>query len=164
MDNVLTKTNKMFIKTNEVIYMDKLDITIEKICDFKDENNTFEFYMRIINCIDECINLLIDMDLFLTELINRKITAKNIWGNKYDKELLHELHTINGKEQIKYEFTDKKYYVYGALNFYLDSFEEWPDDERANSLEYFVFVLVKIGINKEEIYKIIKKHFMEFIE
>jgi hypothetical protein len=74
------------------------------------------------------------------------------------------LHTINGKEQIKYEFTNKKYYVYGALNFYLDSFEEWPDDERANSLEYFVFVLIKIGINKEEIYKIIKKHFMEFIE
>jgi hypothetical protein len=65
--------------------MDKLDITVEKICDFEDENNTFEFYMRIINCIDECINLLIDMDLFSTELINRKITAKNIWENKYDK-------------------------------------------------------------------------------
>jgi hypothetical protein len=39
------------------------------------------------------------MNLFSDELINRKRTAEEIWENKYDKELLHELHIINDKEK-----------------------------------------------------------------
>jgi hypothetical protein len=93
--------------------------------------------------------------------------AKEIWNDNYNEKLLHNLHTIKGKEMVKRgmfkkEPLEKTYYLYEVLNFYLDSFEEWSEDERANCLEYFVFNLKKIEINEQDIYNIVIKNFMEF--
>jgi hypothetical protein len=146
--------------------MDALDKIVEHICDYEDTNNTFEFYKRIIGSIRDCLNLL-DGNIVSEEEQNMIKQADNIWNNQYDSVLLHDLHVKLGKKQAELmggKKLSKDFYVKGSILFYLNSFEEWPDDERANALEYFVFNLVKAGVDEDKIYTIIKKHFKDILD
>jgi hypothetical protein len=146
--------------------MDALNKIVEYICNYEDVNNTFEFYKRIIDCIRICLNLF-DKNIVSEEEQNIIKQADNIWNKQYDSALLHDLHVKLGKKQAKLmegEKLPKDFYVKGSILFYLNSFEEWPDDERANALEYFVFNLIKAGIDKDKIYAIIKKHFKDILD
>ena len=138
--------------------MRELDEIIERICNYEDINNSFGFYRRIIDCIDECLNL-INPDLLSENALIARKKAKNIWGNEYNASLLHELYVDLREKHSVYE---DRYYVYDALKFYLCSYEEYPDDERANALDYFVANLKRAGADKDLIYQVIVKHFPEF--
>jgi hypothetical protein len=146
--------------------MDALNEIVECICDYEETNNTFEFYKRVIGCARNCLNLL-DKNIVSGEEQNMIKQADSIWNKQYDSVLLHDLHVKLGKkhaELIGNEKLSKDFYVKGSILFYLNSFEEWPDNERANALEYFVFNLTKAGVDEEKIYSIIKKHFEDIIE
>ena len=142
--------------------MDALNLIIEQICNYEDRNNTFEVYIRVINCIDECIDLL-DINLYTEEEQDIRRQAQKIWKYSYNSSLLHNLYVTIGKKQVKIESSSKRRYLLESLSFYLCSFEEWPDDERANAMEYFVFNLMKTGVAEEKIYFVICKHFREII-
>lgn len=43
-------------------------------------------------------------------------------------------------------------------------YKEWPDDERANTLEYFIGDIIRAGVNPEKIYLIIKTHFKDIAD
>jgi hypothetical protein len=145
--------------------MNALNEIVEYICDYEDTHNTFEFYKRIIGSIRECLSLL-DKNTVSEEEQNMIRQADNIWNKQYDSVLLHDLHVKLGKkhaELIGGKKLSKDYYVKGSILFYLDSFEEWPDDERANALEYFVFNITNAGVDKDEIYAVIKKYFKDIL-
>lgn len=143
--------------------MEKLKNAIELICNKEDSDNTVSFYIRVITCIQDCLKLL---DLSCISSSEKAILKRGyeIWKSKdYNSMELHKLYCAISRKCNRINSKTNEYHTLQAISYLLMPYKEWPNDERANTLEYFVGDLTRAGVNSDKIYLIIKKHFKDLI-
>lgn len=143
--------------------MEKLKNAIELICNKEDSENTVSFYIRVITCIQDCLKLL---DLSCINYSEKAIFKRGceIWKSKdYNSMELYKLYCAISRKCSRIDPKTNEYHILQSISYLLMPYKEWPNDERANALEYFVGDLTRAGVNPEKIYLIIEKHFKDLI-
>lgn len=144
--------------------MEKLKNVIELICNKEELNNTVSFYIKVMNCIQECLKLI---DLSCISSNEKAIFERGckIWKTQnYNSMELYKLYCTISKKCNTINTETKEHHTLQAISYLLMPYKEWPDDERANTLEYFIGDIIRAGVNPEKIYLIIKTHFKDIAD
>lgn len=148
--------------------MEKLDKLIDKICSYNEDNDSLENYIRVINCCYDCF-LLTNFNCLENDEIENIKKGIQIWNDNYDSKQLGNLYlkTLKNIRPSKKNDLRQKMLEIGAN--LLFSYENWEDDEnnqvyRPQELEFYIGSLRNIGIDENQIYEKISKHYPEFIE
>lgn len=148
--------------------MEKLDKLIDKICSYNEDSDSLENYIRVINCCYDCF-LLTNFNCLENDEIENIKKGIHIWNNDYNPKLLERLYLKTFKTVNLSKKNELRIKILKAGVSLLHSYDSWEDDKnsqvyRPQELEFYIGSLRNIGIDENQIYEKISKHYPEFIE
>ncbi len=142
---------------------EKMREDIGKIEKYYLENKPSSFFQRMVSFEDECLNLLHSFSIFSTSVDMNvyRDRVRRIWNCDTINEA--ELDKINQELSDKCrnydEMNEREKNACMCLTYFFKNNKNDPDNNLANRLGYFVYHIIKSGVNIDRISNILYKYF-----